>query len=346
MEKIKNSVLDVFRNRKTNPANVLGGTVDGNLLLVNIKSTSGPPFTVKLPIQQYDSVKQFLNQIITQIPAGRGDLQSFSTYIDQLFAPDKQTETSDEDKPTVIVPPELSSLLPTKVSDVNLLINNNNKPHPTTGTIIVPHQFSSLLPDKVNDTNLIINNNNKPHPPTGTIIVPHQLSSLLPNKVNDANLIINKPPTKQHSPEIESLSDNDESLGMHLFSGYPFTNKHKNTIPKDVEIIKPIPTHSAVSSANSSLSGYIFVYLDIIAPARVGSILSRVSRIIPDCHERCIHFHNLTYSRVQKTYFEDISILLTDNHGKKINFNPSTVPTYLLLHFKIIPPNAREIRHF
>lgn len=288
LEKIKNSVLDVFRNRKSDPASVFGGSVEGNLLLVEIKSTSGPPFTVKLPIKQYDSVKEFLDQVIIQIPAGRGDLQSFSSYIDQLFAPDTHFETSDDDedyaadKPAIVAPPELSSLFPDKVSDVNLIINKN-----TT-----------------------------------------------------------KAETTLKTTEINVSTENDESVGMHLFSGYPFSSVHKNPIPKDVEIIRPVNTHSAVSSAGSSLSGYMFIYLDIIAPARVGSILSRVTRIIPDCHERCIHFSNLTYSRVQKTYFEDISVLLTDNHGKKINFNASTVPTYLLLHFKIIPPNAREIRHF
>lgn len=146
----------------------------------------------------------------------------------------------------------------------------------------------------------------------------------------------------------EGTTDNDDSVGMHLFSGYPFSNIPKKSIhvPKDVEIIQPVATHSAVSLSSSSLSDYMFIYLDIIALSRVGSILSRVSRIIPDCHNRCIHFNTLTYSRVQKTYFEDISVLLTDNHGKKINFNASTVPTYLLLHFKNIPPNASEIRHF
>lgn len=112
-------------------------------------------------------------------------------------------------------------------------------------------------------------------------------------------IIINKPPTKHPLPEntlktseIETLSDNDESVGLHLFSGYPFSNTHTNPIHKDVEIIQPVATHSAVSSAGSSLSGYMFIYLDIIAPARVGSILSRVTRIIPDCNERCIYFYN------------------------------------------------------
>lgn len=88
LEKIKNSGLDVFRNRQAKIDKVFGTPVENNILKVDINPSTGAPFTVNLPVKRYESAKEFLDAIIIQIPPGRGDLKSFSTYLDQLFQPD------------------------------------------------------------------------------------------------------------------------------------------------------------------------------------------------------------------------------------------------------------------
>lgn len=288
LDKIKNSVLDEFRNRKADIGKALGGTVEGNLLKVDVLSSGGAPFSVKIPIKPYDTVKEFLNTIVNQLPPGRGDLNKFSEYVDSIFQAKTQVKQVQH---TLIVPKELDTLLPENASDVNVQIK--------TKDVQVQH----------------------------TLIVPKELDTLLPSNASDVNVKI--------VPNIV-----DSTVGMHLFSGNPIShhtkpnNKPAETINKDVELINPVSTHSAVSASSGKLSGYIFVYLDILWPRRIGSISSRVLKIIPNCGERCIRFQHVEYLHVEKSNFDSITALLTDPQGKRLNFGSSAVPTYLMLHFR------------
>lgn len=78
---------------------------------------------------------------------------------------------------------------------------------------------------------------------------------------------------------------------------------------------------------------YLFVYLDIIAPRRIGSRNNRVLKILRSS-KKSFHFSNIEYVRLEKCNFDSISVLLTYISGEQVDFVSSKMPTYVNLHFK------------
>lgn len=81
----------------------------------------------------------------------------------------------------------------------------------------------------------------------------------------------------------------------------------------------------------------MFMYTDIIKPRQMGNILSRYLRVIPirkNNEIQTLQFNPVHYCAVEEFYIENISILLSDAKGDQINFNASTTPTMVVLHFK------------
>lgn len=109
-----------------------------------------------------------------------------------------------------------------------------------------------------------------------------------------------------------------------------------------VQKVVPVQTSksSILQSSNivSSDNGLFFVYLDIIAPRRIGANCNRVLKIINPQDKRTFHFNNVEYVPVERNYFDSFSVLVTQSDGKNVNFASSNIPTYINLHFKRVPP--------
>jgi translation elongation factor EF-1beta len=87
--------------------------------------------------------------------------------------------------------------------------------------------------------------------------------------------------------------------------------------------------------ATSQDGGMIYVYSDILKPRRVDNMEIRILRIIPNAsNNRHLRFNPIEYCPLENNYIESISILVTDSAGERVNFETSTIPTYVMLHFK------------
>lgn len=80
------------------------------------------------------------------------------------------------------------------------------------------------------------------------------------------------------------------------------------------------------------------VYTDFIKPQLIGNSLTRYLRIVSmknaSINIQIIQFKPVQYCPIDQKYLESISILIANLEGKNIDFDPSTTPTYILLHFK------------
>lgn len=118
-------------------------------------------------------------------------------------------------------------------------------------------------------------------------------------------------------------------------------NAHKNLIaavnPKtntsSQSSNQPILQATNPTITNDNPDGYMFVYLDIISPRRIGSRNNRVLKVFR-CEKKTFHFTNIEYVKLEKNNFDSLSILLCNSGGEKVNFTPSKIPTYVNLHFK------------
>lgn len=80
---------------------------------------------------------------------------------------------------------------------------------------------------------------------------------------------------------------------------------------------------------------YMYIYSEIIKPRYVGDVRSRYLKVLPKLDSRAdiIKIDNIEYCPVEKSYIENISILICDDQGIQINFKSGTSPTYIMLHF-------------
>lgn len=81
---------------------------------------------------------------------------------------------------------------------------------------------------------------------------------------------------------------------------------------------------------------FLYVYSDVIQCRIFGESQVRCMRVIPltDASTRDIQFKHIEYIPVQKTFIDNISIMLCNSYGDKIQFKSSIIPTYCMLHFK------------
>lgn len=92
-----------------------------------------------------------------------------------------------------------------------------------------------------------------------------------------------------------------------------------------------------------------FIYTDFIQPQCIGDTMSRYLRILPICHNALLNmketdedksqrisytFRQIQYVPIEQRYLESISIVIANKLGEQIELNDSTIPTYILLHFK------------
>lgn len=82
----------------------------------------------------------------------------------------------------------------------------------------------------------------------------------------------------------------------------------------------------------------VCMYTDFIKPQCIGDTITRYLRVIPMKNAlnnpQNIQLRPIQYCPVDQKYIENITILLVDMQGNKIEFHESEIPTYILLHFK------------
>lgn len=143
-----------------------------------------------------------------------------------------------------------------------------------------------------------------------TLSIPYGMSHLVPQ--NAEGVMIRPPDDDQLGNIFTPWLNNNTNYKSDGMEHFPYTSVHSNT-----------------------KTPFLYVYTDIIKPRLIGDIQSRFLRVIPTPKgERHLRFTHVEYCPLEKTYIENISILITDSQGERVNFNASTSPTYIMLHFK------------
>lgn len=124
------------------------------------------------------------------------------------------------------------------------------------------------------------------------------------------------------------------TVGFPYFPGYTedfYEPLHslKSSIDHHCDIIKNY------FPQNNDVVSHAFIYLDIMKPRLVGDQSIKCLRIFPKTNsQQNIEFTSVEYYPIQSNYITDISILIANNNGDKINFENSKIPTMCTLHFK------------
>lgn len=80
----------------------------------------------------------------------------------------------------------------------------------------------------------------------------------------------------------------------------------------------------------------LYVYSHIIKPRIVGDQVVRCLKVLPADPNRSqyIKFGRIEYYPIDTFYIRNISIIILDAQSKRIDFNESTIPTLVTLHFR------------
>lgn len=153
--------------------------------------------------------------------------------------------------------------------------------------------------------------------------------------------IIKKPNANANT----NKSMDDSQVGVSLTQSFPKKPKKTEQQPtvgnQSFDIPPPIWNEGSSELGLSWIEShqvlnFMYVYTDIIKPRYVGDIKSRYLKIIPKLNTDAdvIKFDHIEYCTVEKGFIENISILIMDSQGEKINFIGGSSPTYTMLHFK------------
>lgn len=86
------------------------------------------------------------------------------------------------------------------------------------------------------------------------------------------------------------------------------------------------------------LMDFFFIYCDIIHLRSAGSQCAKILKVLPaPSHpEQVLRFGHIEYVPIHDDFIRSISIKITDQQGKHIQFVESALPSMITLHFKKI----------
>lgn len=96
-----------------------------------------------------------------------------------------------------------------------------------------------------------------------------------------------------------------------------------------------IQTTSEVNNNDDDQYSYLFIYLDIIEPSFTGNQLTKCARsfLKENRNRLTLEFKNIHYFPLNYNNISDISVLIADQSGSKIQFVTSYLPNVVTLHF-------------
>lgn len=119
-----------------------------------------------------------------------------------------------------------------------------------------------------------------------------------------------------------------------------FEQKIKNIQTKN-DNEKSLHTKSIIKEVKNLFPNYVCIYTDIIEPRILGGKLSRAMVMYPmrtrenqNEYPHNLQIKNIQYCRVDKNRITDISVMLADETGAKLNFIDSDFSTMIVIHFQ------------
>lgn len=154
-----------------------------------------------------------------------------------------------------------------------------------------------------------------------------EIMNQLPPKKRNQNVFIGA--LDRVFRETEGLTEKRDSVY------HDSVERTTNTAPTAAITQTTSMTVAQLQADTSGTVNFVYVYTDLIRPRYIASSFARFLRVIPlTADRRHIRFENIEYVPIERTFFESVSILLTDAYGERIKFNASTIPTFVVLHFK------------
>lgn len=299
--KIKNAIIDVLRGNALNasysPKQYKKDDLPLNVPYLRIGDNSYDYYRAVLEAKTYDHEDQFLNEIYSQIPLDKRNKVVFLETLNQAFVKSIYAKRS--------MPNELEDLsqpLQSKAYDYADPTNlkAESKEFPVRPAAIQAEKKNKVLQE--------------PTPETPTVAVA-------------ATPAVTEASTPKQQP-VPAVTEAPEQKTHSVIPGpvQIFFNKARD-YSRQKEIV--------AARRNVHKNRFIFVYSDVICGRIIGESITKFLRIIPlTDNTRDTQFQHVEYIRVEKNYLDAIEILLTNSYGEKIAFEASTVPTYLMLHFK------------
>lgn len=343
----------VFKEKIIKFLNTIDSIPDGTKLshddkdfLLRIYQGKSKPDIVTLKLDFYNGIQPLFRDIIRQIPKQNRIQGSLLHTVNNGFYPLHQIEktVAVNKKSKLEIPfkkhkakivPNLEKLKPLADGSVNLndfianiddFIKYNDEEHQG-----IKNELKENIDNLFDDLN------------------PKEPQILVPDGDNTFQLNVPIENDKTHSVNVENKDY--KSIGNFLkeiFLQVPIEKRNKEAfedalenlhgIQKQVEVInKTNLIQKSESLVVDSAMDLLYVYTDIIQPRLIGHIASRYLKVIPlVTGEKSFRYNRIEYCPIQPSFIESISILITDGDGNKINFDKSSIPTYVLLHFKKI----------
>lgn len=303
-------VIKIFKNLKTDSmdAPVFGPVVDATTIL-NIpyeKTGAGTYRTTPVPIEnKFDDLQSFLTHLFLQTPVEKRKPevvgQAFAEGIQKAVEEQKQKDNT----PKVdAVKEELNKILDL----INTKIQSISAPTVTCPEISLERfeqKIHALFQSDLTKSSLLINTVN--------------------NFKKDVEEILQS--LKSLTTKVQ-LSSVQNTLALKLVQLQNSVEEINNRIKRT-----PLPAEQQNISSDFNI---LYVYTDIIKPKIIGNMHTRYLKVLPVLtnSNQIIRFRHVEYCPIEKTFIESISIKITDAQGELLNFKPSYVPTYVMLHFK------------
>lgn len=306
--KIKNAIVDVLRGNALNapfiPKQFKKDDLPLNVPYEKIGTNSFNYYRTVLEAKAYDHEDHFLNEIYNQIPLEKRDKKVFLETLNQAFVKSINSKRSTN---------EIEDL-----STYKRPVDYSDTTKPNAPPIEFPVRPVAIQ-EQLKESQIA------PTPAPAPTLAPSPASA--PTVVTTPTP--NPDPTHTSEPEQPASVEDDKTthyLETKTRLTLNFTPK-TNTESKLTEIV--------ASRRDIHKNRFIFVYSDVICGRIIGESITKFLRIIPlTDNSRDLQFKHVEYINVERNYIDSIEILLTNSFGERIEFQASTIPTFLMLHFK------------
>lgn len=360
---IKDEIFSIVTGRNWSLEKLYHKTADKEEFTLHIYMGSNISNNVILKYGEYESLEEFMELIILQLPQGNRNTKKLLELFNIFYIEYNKLEvlTNNNEKNTeVILKIPFDEFGATLSVDMKTITSPNKKIEfgDFLKTLAKNMQFNNDNEKTISETKQKILVSIQDYLRGKSLNLP-----FVPRIPKDNDTILNVPTDSKNSYAtvlVPKEYNRFTELLNEIYSQIPFDLRNKEllkdmlgtffverTPPDYTQTPMPLEVHDlrsenqnstatmTMTSADEKESTIMYVYTDLIKPRFIGNMQTRYLRIIPNANnERHIRFTHVEYCPVEVSHIQSVSILLTDGTGEKIKFIDSKVPTYVMLHFK------------
>lgn len=286
-------------------------TTDEYKLQFNLDTDT--PYIVVLKYNQYSNVAYFLKDLILQVPLDKRDPNHLYKLFDYFFPEHKFVHdphtAAGSDGDNMVALNLFHDTAKEEADGIKQFVKKTAEEQTKALQTTVENRSNALQKLVIDKAQAVVDLSKSFHHHA----VLHMVESMK-NRRTEVTNHINVQNTKMKdyiNETMEQVAKDSITPVLHIL------NKRQASLPPT--------THSSV---------FIYVYCDIIKSRLVGGQQARCLRIIPPTTPLNKEFSHIEYYPLEQTNFDNISIMIADQYGSRIDFTPSIVPVCVTLHFK------------